>query len=315
MSNKTIIIGDVHGCLVELDALIKKLNLKGDERLIFVGDLINKGPDSLGVLKRVVDDLKAEVILGNHELGFIEHVKTGKFEGAFESVRSELGSEVEHWVTWMETLPTYIEEDEFMVVHGGLTPNTHPKDMDKNTITRIRTWDGQGKVLRRESDPPWYQLYKDKKLVVYGHWASQGLTIRKNTIGIDSGCCWGNKLSALILPTKEIVQVDAKKFYALDDSYKEHLKNTGRWPPKKILFLCTGNSCRSQMAEGLARQILPEEVGVYSAGIEKHGMNAYAIKVMGEIGIDLKDHYSKTLKELKDQQFETIYTVCGHANE
>lgn len=83
----------------------------------------------------------------------------------------------------------------------------------------------------------------------------------------------------------------------------------------KVLFLCTGNSCRSQMAEGWAHDCGPAGHEYYSAGIEKHGMNENAIKVMLEVGVDIAGHYSKTLDELADVTFDVVVTVCGHANE
>ncbi|MFA6236850.1 MAG: arsenate reductase ArsC [Bacteriovorax sp.] len=83
----------------------------------------------------------------------------------------------------------------------------------------------------------------------------------------------------------------------------------------KILFLCTGNSCRSQMAEGFARHFYEDKFEIYSAGIEKHGMNPRAIKVMKEAGVDISNQYSKTLNELGPIMFDFVYTVCGHANE
>ena len=84
---------------------------------------------------------------------------------------------------------------------------------------------------------------------------------------------------------------------------------------KKILFLCTGNSCRSQMAEGFAKKYFGDIYDIYSAGIEKHGMNQRAIKVMNESGIDLSGHSSKTLEDLGPIHFNYVFTVCGHANE
>ena len=83
----------------------------------------------------------------------------------------------------------------------------------------------------------------------------------------------------------------------------------------KVLFLCTGNSCRSQMAEGWARQLKGDFIEPYSAGLEKHGMNPHAIKVMAEAGVDLSTHYSKTLEELGPMHFDYVVTVCGHAHE
>lgn len=84
---------------------------------------------------------------------------------------------------------------------------------------------------------------------------------------------------------------------------------------KKILFLCTGNSCRSQMAEGWAKHLKNNEFEVYSAGIEKHGLNPYAVQVMKEVGVDISGHYSKLLSELEGIEFDFVITVCGHANE
>ena len=86
-------------------------------------------------------------------------------------------------------------------------------------------------------------------------------------------------------------------------------------PKMKVLFLCTGKSCRSQMAEGWARHLKGDVIEPYSAGIEKHGMNPHAVKVMAEAGVDISKHYSKTLEEIGPVQFDYVVTVCGHANE
>jgi arsenate reductase (thioredoxin) len=86
-------------------------------------------------------------------------------------------------------------------------------------------------------------------------------------------------------------------------------------PPMKVLFLCTGNSCRSQMAEGWARHLKGDLLEAYSAGIERHGLNPYAVKVMAEAGVDLSNHFSKTLDDLQGVAFDYVVTVCGHASE
>ena len=83
----------------------------------------------------------------------------------------------------------------------------------------------------------------------------------------------------------------------------------------RVLFLCTGNSCRSQMAEGFARALRGEVMESYSAGIEKHGMNTRAMRVMEEAGVSIGRQYSKTVAELPTQDFDYVVTVCGHANE
>ena len=83
----------------------------------------------------------------------------------------------------------------------------------------------------------------------------------------------------------------------------------------KILFLCTGNSCRSQMAEGWTRELKGDLVEPWSAGIEKHGLNPFAVKAMAEVGVDISGHHSKLVGELPDIRFDHVVTVCGHAGE
>jgi arsenate reductase (thioredoxin) len=83
----------------------------------------------------------------------------------------------------------------------------------------------------------------------------------------------------------------------------------------KVLFLCTGNSCRSQMAEGWARQLLGDRIEPYSAGIEAHGMNPNAIRVMHEAGVDITGQSSKLASALADVPMDLVVTVCGHADE
>ena len=83
----------------------------------------------------------------------------------------------------------------------------------------------------------------------------------------------------------------------------------------KALFLCTGNSCRSQMAEGWTKKLKPDVIEAWSAGIEKHGPNPSAVKVMAEAGVDISDQSSKTIDELPEHNFDYVITLCGHANE
>ena len=83
----------------------------------------------------------------------------------------------------------------------------------------------------------------------------------------------------------------------------------------RVLFLCTGNSCRSQMAEGWARQLKSEQFEAWSAGIETHGLNPNAVLVMKEAGVDISGHQSKDLDQLSGVEFDFVVTVCGHAHE
>ena len=82
-----------------------------------------------------------------------------------------------------------------------------------------------------------------------------------------------------------------------------------------ILFLCTGNSCRSQMAEGWARHLHSAVINAFSAGIEKHGLNPLAVQVMAEAGVDISGQRSKLVSELPRREFDLVVTLCNHALE
>lgn len=86
-------------------------------------------------------------------------------------------------------------------------------------------------------------------------------------------------------------------------------------PKTRVLFLCTGNSCRSQMAEGFARALRAGDMEAYSAGVVRHGLNPLAVKAMAEAGVDISGQASKTVEELPLREFDFIVTLCGHANE
>ncbi|GAB4011594.1 MAG: metallophosphoesterase family protein [Bdellovibrio sp.] len=211
---RTLIIGDVHGCADELEELIEQTKDMKIERIIFVGDLINKGPFSRRVLE-IVERLNAISLLGNHELGFLKYLDSERSprNPNFEQVILDLGPDLAKWRAYMKGLPTFYRGENFLVVHAGLIPHVKVEEIPPHIITRVRTWDGKGEDLNNDNDPPWYNFYSDDELVIYGHWAAQGLLVRENTIGLDSGCVWGGALSALLLPEKKIIQIKAKKEY------------------------------------------------------------------------------------------------------
>ncbi|MFO7767063.1 MAG: arsenate reductase ArsC [Pelovirga sp.] len=84
---------------------------------------------------------------------------------------------------------------------------------------------------------------------------------------------------------------------------------------KKVLFLCTGNSCRSQMAEGLINHDFADQIEAFSAGTEPHGLNPRAVEVMAEVGIDISANSSDHISKYKEQKFDYVITLCGDAND
>jgi predicted phosphodiesterase len=212
--NRTLFIGDVHGCIEELKELLVKVSYDNTtDRLIYLGDILNKGPKSADVL-RFIRKQNVECILGNNEVGFLEIVRNGGYEdSSIYDVISDLGGELDDYCQWIEKFPTYIEEDDFIAVHAGIDPTKSVSESSVRIRTTIRTWDGEGKNLNNQNDPKWYELYTGEKVIVYGHYAAQKLQVRDKTIGLDSGCVFGGELTCLIWPSREIVQVKAKKKY------------------------------------------------------------------------------------------------------
>lgn len=207
-----LFIGDVHGCYEELDRLLD-LAWTPDRKVIFVGDLIHKGPGSLRVLERF-KELKAKAILGNHELAFIKYVKKKREDKpSFEELKDEFGPALKPWLKKMSHWPLYIEKKEWLTVHAGLQPGLHPSQTAARILTNIRTWDGCGEILEREEDKPWYDYYGGDRVVIFGHWARQGLVLQSKVVGLDSGCVYGGHLSGFLWPERKLVQVKAAKVY------------------------------------------------------------------------------------------------------
>ena len=137
MVERTLFVGDVHGCPTELEGLLNFAGfLPKRDRLFFVGDLINRGPDSLGVLK-LAHHLGASSELGNHEQSFLSFLKNGsKLSANFEKLKQDMGDQAGFWEDWLESLSLFVcegedsETDSFLVVHSGLAPGIPPNKLN-----------------------------------------------------------------------------------------------------------------------------------------------------------------------------------------
>ncbi len=210
--HKTIIFGDIHACLEEWRELIEKIKPSKEDLLVSVGDLIGKGPFSRATLDFARKLPNLRIVTGNHELHFIRAWKKNNLETLTNEyqklVVKELGPDFNKYMEWINTWPFYLDLPEAIVVHAGVRPKIRLEKQSKEDLCHLRNL---------ENDKPWYEAYTGKKLIVYGHWARQGLSVKDKTIGLDSGCVYGKQLSALILPERKIVQVQAKKIYQADD--------------------------------------------------------------------------------------------------
>ncbi|MCA8943916.1 MAG: metallophosphoesterase [Planctomycetes bacterium] len=206
---RRVYVGDVHGCLSELDALLERVEFRaGTDRLCSVGDLVNKGPDSHGVLRRMID-LGAIAVRGNHDLLWLDR-------GLIEDPTLE---------AWLRAQPIVRVEPDVIVVHAALHPHwtiedleagiERPEQIDFAVNVRYCTADGR----RPPSDwpppeppfVPWDEHYRGDRTVVFGHWARRGFDRTERTVALDSACVYGGKLTAWIADEDRAVQVDSQR--------------------------------------------------------------------------------------------------------
>ena len=213
---KTYVIGDIHGCFRQLKELILKvgdMNLE-ENRLIFLGDYMDRGPDSSKVIDYIID-LESKygkdhviALKGNHEdmclhfYGRYNYNDGGlgrmwDYNGGYQTLQSYESNEVsEDHLEWMLTLRTHFEDENFIYVHAGLLPERAPDSIC-------------------EYDKIWvrydfiYSTYDWGKVVVFGHTASKGdpLLMYSNKIGLDTGCVYGFKLTCMMMEDRNIWQV------------------------------------------------------------------------------------------------------------
>ena len=206
---ETFIVGDVHGCFNELMLLLEKAKYSPREhRLILVGDLINKGSDSFKTLNWL-RKTKTETVIGNHEIKFIKIIESNQtLPPSLEQLKQQMGTKLYDWIEWIKTWPVYIETEDFLVVHGGMIPGEHPSQSKPEYLINIRCWDSNTKTIHSKGYPAWHEFYTASKLVVYGHWAKQGLKVKINSIGLDTGCVYGGQLTGVWLPNRKVVQIE-----------------------------------------------------------------------------------------------------------
>ena len=211
---RTIIVGDIHGCYSELLDLIEELRLKPEDRLVSVGDLVAKGPDSRRVLDFFRERSNSAAILGNHECVLLRQYRgeAVDLEPAHVKVMEELAADFAVYMDWVSELPCYINLGSHIVVHAGIRPGTRLEQQELQDLTELRTLDGPERGSRVGT--PWFDRYQGDAVVIFGHWVFETPLVRKNALGIDTGCVYGGKLTAVVLPGERLASVPARKAYA-----------------------------------------------------------------------------------------------------
>jgi bis(5'-nucleosyl)-tetraphosphatase (symmetrical) len=277
---KTYVIGDLQGCAHEAGLLLDQIHAVAgadDVRILFVGDLINRGPDSLGALRRMKARSEAsggrvEALLGNPDLHLLAVAAGVRKTSRSDTLDAILAApDRAALIDWLRHRPLTLAVEGHLLVHAGVAPQwtaaqtmalageveaalrgddwtgflaqmygNEPDRWDDgltgiarlrcivNALTRMRLcWpDGRMDFAHKESDKgpvgsslqPWFDL-PDRRTqdvtVVFGHWSALGLVQRPNLIGLDSGCVWGGKLTAVCLEDRSLLQVDCPE-------YREH---------------------------------------------------------------------------------------------
>jgi predicted phosphodiesterase len=219
-TGRSIVIGDVHGCADELDALLKECGAESGDDVVLVGDLIAKGPASRDVLARVRDE-GFRSVRGNHDAHVLRW-KDAKDQGVeplrLSPTHSELAESftAEDWAV-LRALPMYLRvpEHEVIVVHAGLVPQVPLEQQEPALLMNLRSIRPDGTGSKKPNDGVlWATLWLGPELVLFGHHASAGLQVHSHAIGLDTGCVYGGKLSACILPERKLLSVPAKRQYA-----------------------------------------------------------------------------------------------------
>jgi serine/threonine protein phosphatase 1 len=209
---RTIVIGDIHGCHDELLSLLEVANLAADDRVVAVGDLIVKGRKNREVLDLFINDARFSSVIGNHDLALLNFWR-GQFTKLKDSQKRacvELESGKERYASYLSSLPFVIDLDSHAVVHAGVRPGIRLSDQSSEDLTELRTL-GTDRTSREGT--PWYEVYADEKVILFGHWPSPTPRRAKHAIGLDTGCVYGNQLTAYILETDQFIQVPAKEVY------------------------------------------------------------------------------------------------------
>lgn len=217
MNGRLIAVGDIHGCHKEFADLLDKLDLQKDDRLILLGDLINRGPDSGKVVELAREHATAS-LMGNHELRHLNYRRTDDPTHLKKDDYATLDQlKGKDWDYLEKMKLTYVDDELGVVfVHAGFLPDQPWEKQPARIVTRIQVIGKDGEPHKRSDMPDcphWSTLWEGPPFVVYGHTPREEVSRTKWTLGIDTACVLGGSLTAYVLPEKKIVQVKARETY------------------------------------------------------------------------------------------------------
>jgi Calcineurin-like phosphoesterase len=205
---RTVIVGDVHGCAGELDSLLDTIAFASGDRLVFVGDLVARGPDSLGVLD-IARTTGAIIVRGNHEQKLLDwHEGRERWIRGDDEARPPIGKmhrdlgRALRPIDWslLATSKIWVDlpDHRLRVIHAGIDPAIPFERQKPDTMLRIRTVIAPGRA-RGQGHVLWGTCYSGPPHIVFGHNAAPGLQLHSWATGLDTGCVYGGRLTALVL--------------------------------------------------------------------------------------------------------------------
>jgi bis(5'-nucleosyl)-tetraphosphatase (symmetrical) len=227
-TRRRIFVGDIQGCRDELERLLDKVRFDAaTDRLEPVGDMVNRGPDSLGTL-RLLRSLDAGGVLGNHDLHLLRLARKRKKARSPHTLHEVLAApDRDELVAWLESRPFVKAYDDVLLVHAGLNPawkdpvarlqglDPLVPHADSEFAVTVRYCTASGRRPDSDEPPPpppyapWFAHWRgrDPRTLVFGHWARLGLVNRPGVRGLDTGCVWGGSLTAWIAEEDLLVSV------------------------------------------------------------------------------------------------------------
>jgi len=202
--SRTLFIGDVHSCADELSDLLELAAVGHEDRIFFTGDLLSRGPKPHEVLK-VFRSLGAQAPVGNHEQRLIDAYKARqsgekgpRLSPSHQAIVKELTDE--DW-RLLEAMPLFVHVPEHgvLLAHAGIDPSLSLAEQDPWVVTHIRSIDAEGKPSEKWGDP-WGAHYQGPPHIVFGHNARKEPQLHPFATGLDTGCVYGGRLTALVLP-------------------------------------------------------------------------------------------------------------------
>lgn len=214
--NQTLIVGDVHGCIDELQELLRIVGLGHGDRLVFAGDLVAKGPDSAAVVQ-LARERGADCVRGNHEAHLLRYRQPDEGGRPLKPLHRSVAQSLSKadW-SYVEAMPLWLRlpESGTLVVHAGLVPGVALEQQSPDWLMNLRSMRPDGEPSKKVADgTPWAAGWRGPEHIVFGHDALRGLQQYPFATGLDTGCVYGHKLSALLLPERRLVSVRAHRVW------------------------------------------------------------------------------------------------------